>query len=146
MTTATTEAITRADRVAAELADRELDALLVTDLVNVRWLTGFTGSNALALVGAPPESTRRFVTDFRYLTQSDEQVGSAWTREIATDLLERIAGSLSGERALKQRLGIATLDGLGVQGDLMHTLQEHIVVDSLARRGRLMAGLLATLE
>ena len=43
-------------------------------------------------------------------------------------------------------MGIATLDGLGVQGDLMHTLQEHIVVDSLARRGRLMAGLLATLE
>ena len=94
-------ATTRADRVAAELADRDLDALLVTELVNVRWLTGFTGSNALALVGVPPESTRRFVTDFRYLTQSDEQVGSAWTREIATDLLERIAGSLSAERALK---------------------------------------------
>ena len=41
----------RADRVAAKLAERELDALLVTDLVNVRWLTGYTGSNGLALVG-----------------------------------------------------------------------------------------------
>ena len=29
----------------AALAERELDVLLVTDLVNVRWLTGFTGSN-----------------------------------------------------------------------------------------------------
>ena len=35
-------------RVAAvmeRLADRQVDALLVTDLTDVRWLTGFTGSN-----------------------------------------------------------------------------------------------------
>ncbi len=42
-------------------------------------------------------------------------------------------------------MGIATLDGLGVQGAGAHTLDEHIVVESLAYRGRLMAGLLATL-
>jgi glutamate carboxypeptidase len=43
-------------------------------------------------------------------------------------------------------MGIATLDGLGVRGDGLHTLQEHIEVESLAQRGRLMAGLLAVLE
>jgi glutamate carboxypeptidase len=43
-------------------------------------------------------------------------------------------------------MGIATLDGLGVQGANAHTLDEHIVIDSLAARGRLMAGLLAALE
>ena len=43
-------------------------------------------------------------------------------------------------------MGIATLDGLGVQGAGAHTLDEHIVVESLAYRGRLMAGLLASLE
>jgi glutamate carboxypeptidase len=43
-------------------------------------------------------------------------------------------------------MGILTLDGLGVQGAGAHTLDEHIVVESLAQRGRLMAGLLATLE
>jgi len=43
-------------------------------------------------------------------------------------------------------MGIATLDGLGVQGGGGHTLEEHILVDSLVRRGRLMAGLLATLD
>ena len=43
-------------------------------------------------------------------------------------------------------MGIATLDGLGVQGAGAHTLDEHIVIDSLAYRGKLMAGLLATLE
>jgi glutamate carboxypeptidase len=42
-------------------------------------------------------------------------------------------------------MGVATLDGLGVQGAGAHTLDEHIVVESLAYRGRLMAGLLATL-
>jgi glutamate carboxypeptidase len=43
-------------------------------------------------------------------------------------------------------MGIATLDGLGVQGAGGHTLDEHILVDSLAARGRLMAGLLASLD
>ena len=43
-------------------------------------------------------------------------------------------------------MGIATLDGLGVQGAGAHTLNEHIMIASLAYRGKLMAGLLATLD
>lgn len=43
-------------------------------------------------------------------------------------------------------MGIPTLDGLGVVGADAHTLNEHIEIDSLATRGRLMAGLLATLD
>lgn len=43
-------------------------------------------------------------------------------------------------------MGVPTLDGLGAQGDGYHTLAEHIRVDSLVQRGRLMAGLLATLD
>jgi glutamate carboxypeptidase len=42
-------------------------------------------------------------------------------------------------------LGIATLDGLGALGADFHTLNEHIEIASLVDRGRLMAGLLATL-
>jgi glutamate carboxypeptidase len=42
-------------------------------------------------------------------------------------------------------MGIPTLDGLGVRGADAHTLNEHLIVDSLGERGRLMAGLLATL-
>jgi glutamate carboxypeptidase len=41
--------------------------------------------------------------------------------------------------------GIPTLDGLGAEGKDYHTLEERIEVESLSRRGRLMAGLLATL-
>ncbi|MGE0224793.1 MAG: M20/M25/M40 family metallo-hydrolase [Acetobacteraceae bacterium] len=43
-------------------------------------------------------------------------------------------------------MGIPTLDGLGVAGAGAHTLDEHIQVDSLSYRGRLMAGLLAVLD
>jgi len=43
-------------------------------------------------------------------------------------------------------MGIPSLDGLGLQGEGFHTLNEHIEIASLVERGRLMAGLLATLE
>lgn len=43
-------------------------------------------------------------------------------------------------------LGYPTLDGLGVQGDGLHTLNEHIDVRSLVPRAQLMAGLMMTLQ
>jgi Xaa-Pro aminopeptidase len=89
----------RADRVADVLQEREADMLLVTDLINVRWLTGFTGSNAAAVVGR--DGSRRFVTDFRYLTQSAEQVDPAWGREIAVDLLAGVVKGLPGAGELR---------------------------------------------
>ena len=89
----------RADRLAAALDDREVDALLVTDLANVRWLTGFTGSNALALLDAA--GTRLFLTDFRYLTQSTDQVSGGWARDIAQDLLQAVAAKLPGDGPLR---------------------------------------------
>lgn len=41
-------------------------------------------------------------------------------------------------------MGIPTLDGLGVQGAGIHTLQEHLLIESLVPRARLFAGLLAS--
>ncbi|WP_367137701.1 M24 family metallopeptidase [Saccharothrix sp. HUAS TT1] len=58
----------------ATLRDRELDALLVTNLLNVRYLTGFTGSNAALLVRADDDAPTTFCTDGRYLTQAAAQV------------------------------------------------------------------------
>src|ERR671936_1237231 len=89
----------RADRVAEALAERDADYLLVTDLVNVRWLTGFTGSSGAAVVGR--EGERRFITDFRYLTQSAEQLDPVWEREIAVDLLAGVTRHLPGSGELK---------------------------------------------
>src|SRR4051812_9468965 len=62
----------------AHLRERDVDALLVVDLLNIRYLTGFTGSNAALLVhvGDDPhqESRTVFCPDGRYLLQSERQV------------------------------------------------------------------------
>jgi Xaa-Pro aminopeptidase len=86
-----TQTTSRADRLSSLLPDAEVDLLLVTDLVNVRYLTGYTGSNGLALIG--PER-RLFVTDFRYVQQAAEEVDPAFERRQArqelTDGLEEV--------------------------------------------------------
>jgi Xaa-Pro aminopeptidase len=56
----------------AALAGAHLDGLLITSLPNVRYLTGFSGSNALLFVGA---TDALLLTDFRYQTQVGDEVG-----------------------------------------------------------------------
>ncbi|HXH07531.1 MAG TPA: Xaa-Pro peptidase family protein [Vicinamibacterales bacterium] len=53
----------RAGRLRAELHRLEADGLLVTSLANLRWLTGFPGTTAAAVVTA---GSLYFVTDLRY--------------------------------------------------------------------------------
>ena len=69
----------------------------------------------------------------------------AVARSIGFDISHRSAGGGS-DGNFTGAMGVPTLDGLGVQGNGYHTLDEHIHVDSLVQRGRLMAGLLATLD
>jgi Xaa-Pro aminopeptidase len=56
-----------------------LDALLVTHLPNIRYLTGFSGSAAVLLVR---EDTTVLISDFRYASQAPAEVGAAATVEI----------------------------------------------------------------
>ena len=67
----------RDDRLAALLPEAGIDVLLVTDLVNVRYLTGYSGSNGLALVG---RQLRAFITDFRYVEQAADEVEQSFER------------------------------------------------------------------
>lgn len=95
----------RADRLAELVASEGLDQLIVGDLVNpgdtgpdaganARWLTGFTGTSALAVVG--PE-VRLFVTDFRYGEQAEREVAPEFERHVASSrLLAELATHLSG--------------------------------------------------
>lgn len=64
--------IARAAQVVAGIAGAHVDALVVSSLSNIRWLTGFSGSNALLLVTA---KERVLFTDFRYETQAGDEVG-----------------------------------------------------------------------
>lgn len=86
--------MSRADRLAERVAERELDALLVTELYNLRWLTGFTGTNGLALVGAGTDGLRRFATDFRYIEQAAEEVSGFERTRAPQELLEAVRDSL----------------------------------------------------
>jgi Xaa-Pro aminopeptidase len=99
MSATTHPTTSRAERVTDVLRERDLHALLVTELPNLRWLTGFTGSSGAAVIGT--DGTRRFVTDFRYLTQSAEQLDDSWAREISSDILEGVARQLPDEGELR---------------------------------------------
>ena len=108
----------RADRLVEVLAERGLDALVVTNLTNVRYLTGFTGSNGACLVG---RDERVFFTDFRYVEQSDEQVRDfergAASRDLLADIAKRLRGTVGFEEdhltvAAHRRLAEKVPDGV----------------------------------
>ena len=82
----------RRSRLAASLPET-VDAMLVTNIVNVRYLTGFTGSNAAVVVCR--DAAEVFATDGRYVTQAAREVPDIETldtRELAHDLIGWAAG------------------------------------------------------
>jgi Xaa-Pro aminopeptidase len=83
----------RGDRLAASLAERELNLMLVTELDNVRYLTGFTGTNGACVCGP---DTRLFLTDFRYTERAGAEVEGWETVTVTDDWLGGIAARLSG--------------------------------------------------
>ena len=57
--------------------------------MNVRYLTGFTGSNGMAVVG---RDLRRFVTDFRYVEQAAAQVEGFDREQAPPEFLDALSG------------------------------------------------------
>ncbi len=85
----------------ASLRDSQYDAMLVTSLPNVRYLTGFSGSAALLVVFAGSPSV--LITDTRYAVQVEEEVGAHATVRIEpsslwTGLRETLAAAPPGDR------------------------------------------------
>jgi Xaa-Pro aminopeptidase len=94
----------RFEQVQAELAKRDLDALVVDAPVDLRYLSGYTGSNGLALI-RPEESGRsQFLTDFRYAAQSEAEVAATFEQSIVTGELRDSLPGLLGEDG--GRLGV----------------------------------------
>ena len=61
----------RQENLKQVLAQKDLDGILITNLTNIRYICGFTGSAATCLV--MPEG-QYFITDGRYIEQSKNQV------------------------------------------------------------------------
>src|SRR5215213_2106164 len=85
--------MTRIERLVELVRERELDSLLVTNLVNVRYLTGFTGTNGACVV-TPDE--RLFLTDTRYTELAKRQVSGFELREASQALVADLAARLRG--------------------------------------------------
>lgn len=108
----------RADLVRSRFDAMEVDALAVTNLTNVRWLTGFTGSNAAVLVTS---DALVLFTDGRYADQAPAQLADAAVAaeiEIGTDVVAAI--------------GRAAVDGarLGLEADhATWQTQQRLVAD-----------------
>ncbi|MEP6831634.1 MAG: M20/M25/M40 family metallo-hydrolase [Rhizomicrobium sp.] len=87
------------------------------------------------------------VRPFWHTGQGDQALFETASR-IAADQGFDLAGETSGggsDGNFTGAMGIPTLDGLGARGDFLHTRDEYIEINSLAERGRLMAGLLMEL-
>ncbi len=78
------------------LQDEDLDALIVTDLLNIRYLTGFTGSNGVLVVTS---SGRVLLTDARYAAQAGAQVVDTDVVIAGRDLMDRLADVVPRGRA-----------------------------------------------
>lgn len=91
----------RLSALLARLEAGRLDALLVTSLVNIRYLTGFTGTTALLLVS--PARTW-FITDFRYHGRVQGEVGAGVElvdnsfKDLARDVLPALEGTAGLKR------------------------------------------------
>jgi len=104
----------RGDRLEALLAERELDRLLVTDLTNVQYLTGFTGTNGACVCGP---GTRLFFTDFRYTERAATEVEGWEPITVEGDWLGAIAARLEGRAGFEDdQMAVRTLEKL--QGKL----------------------------
>lgn len=72
MTNASMDYAARRDRLRNAAHELQLAAIVITTPANVRYLSGFTGSNGAVVVG-PTRDADRLATDFRYFTQAQTE-------------------------------------------------------------------------
>jgi Xaa-Pro aminopeptidase len=119
----------RAERLAAVLREQGIDQLLVGDLVrpgdstpdliaNLRWLTGFSGSSGLSIVGA---DDRVFLTDFRYVERAQREVAEGFEhvtaeRELIDAAARRLHGRVGYDDTLTSVKSLRKLEQLVPEG------------------------------
>ena len=111
----------RREALRATAAQRGLDGVLVTNLLNVRYLTGFTGSNGALLVRTDPSPGEPDIlgTDGRYTTQASTQapdvellVDRATVPALAREAVRRGCGRIGYESHDLTVDGLATLESV----------------------------------
>ncbi len=105
----------RLDRLKGRLSELHTEAAVITDLVNVRWLTGFTGSNAI-LALATSGSQAVLVTDSRYREQAPAEVtASGCGKDVEVVVNSDFVAAVSARLCDSERLGLETTISWGAQ-------------------------------
>lgn len=120
----------RVDRLRPAVAEAGCDALLVTNLTNIRYLTGFTGSAAMVLVTA---TDAFFVTDGRYRDRSADEMAAAG---VVADI--RIVTGAADEAIAEAALD-AGVGRLGLEADHVSWSAQQRWADQLLPDGDLVA-------
>jgi len=145
----------RADRLAEALGSAStdgsaVDAYLVTNLTNVEYLTGFTGTNGACLV---TEDGRTFLTDFRYAERAAAIEG--WEVEIVSGrwldgLASRLAGTVGFEddhvtvrtaATLEEAAEAAELVAAGGQVERLRRVKDAGEIERIAAAAEMTDGL-----
>jgi Xaa-Pro aminopeptidase len=90
----------RSCRLKRFFEEYDLKAMLITDLRNIRYLCGFTGSEGVLLIS---QDHAWFLCDSRYTAQATEEIKSAEVRECGTVRIDTVA-ALANEHGL-DRIG-----------------------------------------
>jgi Xaa-Pro aminopeptidase len=106
--------VSRLERVRASLGANEIDALLITNLTNVRYLTGFSGTNGQVLITG---SGALFLTDPRYAARAGDLVTGAevliYKNGLAADLSERLTAEKIARLGIEaQTMTVADIEDL----------------------------------
>ncbi len=79
------------NKLRSKLEEANLDAILIMSPVNRRYLTGFTGTAGAVIVS---QNDARFITDFRYIDQANEQAAGFTVVEHKQLIHEEISSQL----------------------------------------------------
>lgn len=148
----------RRDRLRARLAKDGLAALLVFDLKNIRYLTGFSGTTAVVAV-LPDEVV--LLTDFRYRLRAAAEAPDSRYIEVerkVSDLLPEVLAGLDGPVGIEDGLSVSRWKSLesSLEGIEHRFAEGHVEqlrrfkgpeeLESLRRAGALLAETMASLS
>ncbi|HWL22883.1 MAG TPA: Xaa-Pro peptidase family protein [Ureibacillus sp.] len=91
--------MTKLEKLRQALVEQNIDAILVTNEYNRRYITGFTGTAGVAIVS---QNDAVFITDFRYTEQAKKQIKDFRIVKHEKLIVEEIASQVS-------EMGIKTL-------------------------------------
>ena len=136
----------RSERAHAAAEEKGSNALVVTDLINIRWCTGFTGSAGALVIS---DDRRVLITDSRYRDQAPAQLNSADSNaEVCIDSawVTAVAAILNGVEGLNGVKGLKGTSTVALEADRISWADQRRLSEALDAELVATAGLIAELR